>query len=199
MITSLQIGLTWAGKRGGGADRVFADLAVSLPGAGVDFKGVVAGPAELYRVTGGLVQAFAPESSNSAARLRGARRTLTRLIHSEKPEILASHFALYTAPIIDKLSSQPFVMHFHGPWSTESQEEGASGLAVFVKHSIERQVYRRADRVIVLSPEFGALLSRDYGVPRRQNPNRARCSRSRSVSNEMHPSRSPSNSRLAAG
>lgn len=164
MITSLQIGQRWSSKTAGGSDRVFADLYASLPGAGVKFIGAVTGPPELSRTSDGLIYSFASEDSSTLARFGGARRNLSDLMDSMCPDLVASHFALYTAPILDKLSSRPLVLHFHGPWAEESKLEGASSLAVFSKFSLERLVYRRADRAIVLSKAFGALLNRVYGV-----------------------------------
>jgi glycosyltransferase involved in cell wall biosynthesis len=164
MINALEIGLSWSGKAAGGADRVFADLAASLPEQGVRFVGVVAGPADLKTRTYGLIHSFAPEDSSTTTRLRGARVRITELLGSEKPDLLASHFALYTAPVLDKLSSQPFVMHFHGPWALESMEEGASSSSIFAKCKLERSIYRRADRIITLSSAFAKLLGKEYGI-----------------------------------
>jgi glycosyltransferase involved in cell wall biosynthesis len=164
IVKTLQIGLRWSSKVSGGAERVFEDLAVSLPGAGIKFVGAVAGPHDLDRTTSGLIHSFAPEDSQTTKRLRGARINITKLIASQSPDLLASHFAFYTVPILDRLSGRPFVMHFHGPWAMESKEEGASGSATFVKRSIERLVYSRADRVIVLSDAFASLLSQNYGI-----------------------------------
>jgi glycosyltransferase involved in cell wall biosynthesis len=164
IMRTLQIGLTWAGKSAGGADRIFADLATSLPLRGVNFVGAVAGPSNLDRSTAGLVHSFAAEESSTTTRLRGARKTLIGLLGSEKPDLVASHFALYTVPILDKLSVRPFVMHFHGPWAMETRDEGAAYLSTIAKRTLERAVYRRANRVVVLSKAFGDLLSLTYGI-----------------------------------
>jgi len=98
------------------------------------------------------------------ARLRGARKTISRLLDEQKPDLLASHFALYTVPILDRLSDRPFIMHFHGPWALESSREGAGPMVAFAKRRLERTVYRRADRAIVLSQAFAILLHREYGI-----------------------------------
>jgi glycosyltransferase involved in cell wall biosynthesis len=165
MLSSLHVGLRYSSKVGGGTERVFADLAASLPDAGVHFIGAVTGASDLAATSRGLVHSFAPEKSNIVTRLLGARKNLLRLLESEKPDIISSHFALYTAPILDKLSRRPLVSHFHGPWALESQREGSSAPAVFAKSYVERSVYSRSDRSIVLSEAFAAILSRDYRVP----------------------------------
>lgn len=59
-ISSLQIGLRWSSKVFGGSDRIFTDLAATLPDQGTRFTGVVAGPPELNLETSGLVYSFAP-------------------------------------------------------------------------------------------------------------------------------------------
>jgi len=164
MMRSLQIGLRWSSKVSGGAERVFADLSAALPEVGIGFTGAVAGPADLDVTTNGLIYAFAPENGRTTSRLRGARRKVMQLLDRQNPDLLASHFALYTAPILDRLSERPFYMHFHGPWALEMRVEGASKAGVLTMRSIERLVYRRADRVIVLSQAFGTLLHREYGI-----------------------------------
>ncbi|MEB3294065.1 MAG: glycosyltransferase family 4 protein, partial [Synechococcales bacterium] len=76
------------------------------------------------------------------------------------------HFALYSFPILAKLpTSVPITFTFHGPWAIESQQEGASKVAVALKHWIEKQVYQRCDRFIVLSRAFGQILHEQYQVP----------------------------------
>jgi glycosyltransferase involved in cell wall biosynthesis len=54
------------------------------------------------------------------------------------------------------------VVHFHGPWADES--EGQTRYARWAKALIERAVYRRGCRLIVLSRAFGRLLHERYGV-----------------------------------
>jgi glycosyltransferase involved in cell wall biosynthesis len=164
-VSSLHIGLRWSSQVAGGADRVFADLASTLPAAGVPFVGVVAGKEQLSRETDGLIYSFAPEDSRTTTRLLGARRNIPKLIEQHNPDVIASHFALYTFPALHHIRSRPFVMHFHGPWAMESRVEGASGPATYVMRRIEKAVYSVASRAIVLSEVFAQLLHREYGVP----------------------------------
>lgn len=159
------IGLRWSSKVAGGAERIFSELAAGLPDVGVQFIGAVAGTPGLRSETHGLIRSFAPEDSGTLTRLRGAHRVIGDLLSEESPNILASHFALYTLPILKRLADRPFVMHFHGPWAMESRVEGGSASATFAKKQIERVIYQRADRAIVLSKAFAGLLRHEYGVP----------------------------------
>lgn len=164
MLSSLQIGLRWSSNVSGGAERVYADLASSLPAAGVSFTGAVAGESTLNVNTSGLIHAFASENDPTHVRMLGARRVVGHLLDTEKPDLLASHFAMYTAPILTRLREQPFVMHFHGPWALESQVEGGSGFSVSLKYMLEKAVYKRANRCIVLSCAFADLLQEKYDI-----------------------------------
>lgn len=165
MKSSLHIGVRWSSNSAGGADRVFGDLSQALPSAGVAFTGVVAGPFDLGRRTEGLVYSFAREDSSTINRLHGARKNIGKMLTERRPDILASHFAMYTFPLIDTLRQRPFIMHFHGPWALESKAEGAGYFATSAMKFIERSVYQRADLLIVLSKAFATLLHQHYGVP----------------------------------
>jgi glycosyltransferase involved in cell wall biosynthesis len=59
----------------------------------------------------------------------------------------------------------PHVIHFHGPWAGESAAEGEKQLAVYMKKMLERFVYRRGTRFIVLSRAFKQILASDYQIP----------------------------------
>jgi glycosyltransferase involved in cell wall biosynthesis len=76
------------------------------------------------------------------------------------------HFALYSLPILQCLPRHlPVTFSFHGPWSLESQQEGAARWNVQLKQLLEQRVYQRCDRFIVLSKAFGLILHQHYGVP----------------------------------
>ena len=98
------------------------------------------------------------------ARLAGVRRAVADL--SPAADIVDAHFALYAAPALltGALAGRPLVVHFHGPWADESAAVGQPGAAVRVKRRLERMVYRRADRVVVLSHAFKRLLVERYGI-----------------------------------
>jgi glycosyltransferase involved in cell wall biosynthesis len=87
------------------------------------------------------------------------------VIEDQRPDLVASHFTLFTAPLGRHLKERPLVMHFHGPWAAESAVAGEGRPATRVKLLIEQQVYRRARRFIVLSEAFREVLHRNYGVP----------------------------------
>jgi len=163
-VRTLQIGMRWLDSGAGGLDRVFHDLAISLPGQGVAVHGLVVQPADVSVRTGGRIEAFAAEGANLPSRLLGIRHAVRRLVEGGGVDLVAGHFALYLSAALAGLGDLPLVQHFHGPWAQESGFEGQKRIAVIVKKMIEQRVYRRADRFIVLSRAFADLLSRDYGV-----------------------------------
>ena len=84
---------------------------------------------------------------------------------SSDARLVDAHFALYAAlPILlGPVRRRPLVVHFHGPWAGEATAAGR-GRAAPVKAALEGAVYRRADRVVVLSHSFGTLVRDEYGV-----------------------------------
>lgn len=164
-LKSLHVGISWSTGGAGGSGRIFADLAQGLPNAGVQFFGAVSFPDDVSEQTAGAVRSFAPVNSGTIRRLRGARNTLCSLIRQYEPDLIASHFALYSATILDKLRQRTHVVHFHGPWAAESLQEGAGRASASAKYLVERAVYRQADRVIVLSRAFAHVAMQDYSVP----------------------------------
>jgi glycosyltransferase involved in cell wall biosynthesis len=152
----------------GGSGRIFAELSRYLPAAGIRFAGVVAEPDNVLGLTQGRVDLFASSASDMKTRLRSGRRKLLQLIELEQANILASHFALYAAPLIDKLYGRrnfAFVSHFHGPWAAESIQEGANACVALAKKSVEKLVYRRSERTIVLSHAFARVAAEEYRIP----------------------------------
>jgi len=165
-LDSLQIGMHWFPERQGGLDRVYYELSRALPQAGVEFHGLIAGTDRSARDTGGAVIAFSPANVSLPKRLLGMRRTFTSFIKTHKPDLLVSHFALYTVPVLDRLGSRKLVVHFHGPWADEGSVEGNTGLRYTMKRWVENLVYRRAARVIVLSNAFADVLAQRYNFPK---------------------------------
>ena len=164
-LRSLQLGEGWFPERPGGLNRVVYHLARHLPEAGVGVRGLVVGSEDVAAATGGRVAAFAAPEAPLPVRMMQARQAVRRVMADERLDVVAAHFALYAAPAVDVLGAVPLVVHFHGPWAEESRVEGSGGLAVAAKARIERRVYRRAARCIVLSEAFRAVLHRAYGVP----------------------------------
>lgn len=153
----------------GGAGRVISELMTHLPEAGFGFRGIVANQPNTG-VDDRIVRSFAPERAGLIRRLHGARTSIRDALNEFKPAVVASHFAMYSAPGMDLLTETPTISHFHGPWSEESLEEGDGNTAVAVKSYLEGAVYRRSHRVIVLSKAFGNLATRRFGV----DPDRVR-------------------------
>jgi glycosyltransferase involved in cell wall biosynthesis len=93
------------------------------------------------------------------------RRLVRRALAGYGPTVVATHFALYTAPVLDLIRSRPVVVHFQGPWALEGQVEGQGRLTTGLKRAVEQAVYGRGVRFIVLSQAFGEILQRTYHVP----------------------------------
>jgi len=173
-LHALQVGLSWQGEEAGGLNRLFAALAERLPGAGVSVTGLVAAdraPGIIARDAGAVtarIDAFAAPSASSTARMLAARRAVRRAIAAQPPDILVSHFAPYGAALLPYAERIPLVVHFHGPWADESRTEGRGSVSTWWRARLERRVYRRAVRCIVLSEAFGELLHKQYGVSRRR-------------------------------
>ena len=163
-IKSLQIGMHWFPERAGGLDRMYYSLVGALPGAGVAVRGVVAGSSRVAEDTDGAIRGFGPAAQSLPRRLMAARRALRDAIGIERPDVISSHFALYTFPGLDVTRGIPQVSHFQGPWADESHVEGADSLGQRAKHYLEQAVYARSSRLIVLSDAFGKILTSRYGI-----------------------------------
>jgi glycosyltransferase involved in cell wall biosynthesis len=164
-IKSLQIGMHWFPERAGGLDRMYYSLIGALPGAGVQVRGVVAGSPRVAADTNGAIQGFGPAAQSLPLRLMAARRALRREVQTQRPDVISSHFALYTFPGLDVTRGIPQVSHFQGPWADESHVEGADSFGQRAKRYLEQTVYARSSRLIVLSDAFGKILTARYGIP----------------------------------
>jgi glycosyltransferase involved in cell wall biosynthesis len=155
----------WFPERHGGLDRVYYELSRTLPGAGVEFDGLIAGTDRCFRDTSGAVIAFAPANASMLRRLSGVRRSFVKYIKTHNPDLLVSHFALYALPVLDQFRGRKLVVHFHGPWAEEGSFGGTSGIIIGSKRWIENLVYKRATRAIVLSNAFAKVLTETYNFP----------------------------------
>jgi glycosyltransferase involved in cell wall biosynthesis len=164
-VRALAIGMNWFAAGSGGLDRVYADLLAALPDAGVEPTGLVLGPADVADATSGRVCAFGRAGASLPERLWRVRAQTAALAATGRFDLVAAHFALFALPVLGQLRGLPLVVHFHGPWADEAAQEGAGKVSVAVKRRIERTVYRRADRVIVLSRAFAEIVRDRYGVP----------------------------------
>lgn len=163
-MNTLQIGIGWhAHGAGSGVDRVYNALSQTLPAEHVNVQGLVYGNGNASSLPGNIHQA-ASLSSPLPKRLWAGRRMAQRLFSSSHIDLVATHFSLYTLPILDLLADRPLVVHFHGPWALESAAEGESTLHVHMKKWVEQTVYRRGHRFIVLSQAFKDVLTTHYGV-----------------------------------
>ncbi|MGH6896576.1 MAG: glycosyltransferase family 4 protein [Geminicoccaceae bacterium] len=165
-VSTLQLGMGWFPEQPGGLNRVFYNLLCHLPEIGVAVRGCVVGSHRVGEGSAERAFAFAPPTASLPHRLWAARRALAQVLREDPPDLLASHFALFTWPILDLIRGYPLVVHFHGPWSSETAAEGAGELKRRAGHMIERAVYRRAARLITLSRAFAEILHRSYGIPK---------------------------------
>lgn len=164
-LTTLQIGMGWFDEESGGLNRYYKELTAALPGISVDVEGMVVGSHSVITESHGGIEGVASKASPLSARWREARRRVGDIIARNDSDLVVSHFALYSYPILNLLGGRPLVVHFHGPWAVESKVEGEGWLKVQAKKRIETAVYRRATRCIVLSQAFATLLHQTYGVP----------------------------------
>ena len=160
----LCVGLGWFPKTSGGLDRYVYELTHYLAAAQdqVELCGVglpdQANPVKLTNL--------ASPDEQICQRLWSIRTNFLRRCPI-KPDAINLHFALNSFPLLNTLpDGVPITFNFHGPWALESQQEGAGKLDVFLKHwLVEKKVYSRCDRFIVLSKAFGNILNQKYQVP----------------------------------
>lgn len=162
-MKTLQIGLEWMPERAGGLPRYYYESWQAADGI-YDFRGIVIGSSEVVKTSNGEVVGFAPASDSLLRRLFKARQSVRELTKDWKPDLLVSHFALTTLPVLGVVDA-PLVQQFHGPWALEGQVEGHRGLRYSIKKWTETRVYHRATRAITLSNAFADVLARDYGYP----------------------------------
>jgi glycosyltransferase involved in cell wall biosynthesis len=155
------IGSGWFPDEIGGLDRYFTSLFTALrdvrltdPTAVV--MGPVAEPPPGVRV---------PCRSDDAIVRRAVAGV--RAARNIDADVVDAHFALYSLlPVtLSRLRHARLVVHFHGPWADESRHAGRGSWArLQVKHRVERAVYCRADRCVVLTHAFKRVLVERYGV-----------------------------------
>jgi glycosyltransferase involved in cell wall biosynthesis len=164
ILRVLEIGGGWFAEQGGGLNRYFSELLQVLPSIGIAPRGLVAGSSEVPRISNGMARSFAPLDAPIATRLLRQRQAVRAELASSATDLIASHFALYAFPALREIGRKPFVVHFHGPWAAESRAENGGRLGCWAKSRLERAVYHRAHRVVVLSQAFARIVEQDYGV-----------------------------------
>jgi glycosyltransferase involved in cell wall biosynthesis len=165
-ISALSIGSGWFPESPGGAENVYFHLARHLPACGVALRGLVPASDRAAQETSGRITGFAARGEPLARRLWRLRQAFRAAVRRQRPDLVATHFALYTLPCLDLIARRPLVIHFHGPWALEAAAQGAGPLTQIGKAAIERLSYGRGRRFIVLSEAFGDVLHRQYGAPR---------------------------------
>ncbi len=151
----LIIGTEAFGLRPGGLARYASDLSGALRNAGLSVEIVVLdepGPLSGLPGIGTALRCWTLYRRAQAA--------------AEHVDLVDIHFALYgfLPAVMGRLRKKPMIVHFHGPWAGESKVSGAGALVVKLKRRIERYVYRKADRLVVLSNAFRDEVVRSYGV-----------------------------------
>ncbi len=161
----LQIGLEWFPEKGGGLDRIFYDFSRYLPTVGVEVNGLVAGSTNVTLDSGERVRAFACPNSPLWQRWQGIRQLTQDYLNCNHYDLITSHFALYSFPILDLVKNHPWVFHFHGPWALESHLENNHFWMQWLKYYLEKYCYQHSNHFIVLSQAFKRLLHQNYNIP----------------------------------
>jgi glycosyltransferase involved in cell wall biosynthesis len=164
-MKTIQMGLEWFPEGGGGLDRYYYDCCQYLPQADIQVTGLLAGSEKVIKDSNGLVIAFASPKDSLIQRWLKMRRIFHQTLSANQYDLIVSHFALYTFPILNQFENLPLVIHFHGPWALESDVETPKPVAIWVKKQIEKAVYRRSSQFIVLSQTFRNILHQEYQVP----------------------------------
>lgn len=163
-MKTLQIGMGWFPEQPGGLNRFYYGCLQHLSNLDVGVKGLVAGSSQVVLESGGQVMSFASRGAPLPHRWWSIHQKIKTLPQQEY-HIIASHFALYTLPILHCTRARPLVVHFHGPWALEGNIEGNRTLSTWCKKQIEQFCYNRASHFIVLSQAFQDVLHREYQIP----------------------------------
>jgi glycosyltransferase involved in cell wall biosynthesis len=164
-FSTLQLGMGWLTEDFGGLNRVYYEAIQHLPSVGVGVRGLVAGTDRVAQESQGVVQGFAPYEAKLWQRWGALWRSTGQALQSQDVDLIVSHFAFYTFPILPQLGDRPLVVHFQGPWALESMVEGRMGLSSRLKVMLESITYKRASQFIVLSDAFRQVLHEQYHVP----------------------------------
>ncbi|PKY11410.1 hypothetical protein B1757_04105 [Acidithiobacillus marinus] len=160
---TLQLGSSWLPEHSGGLERYYHDLLQNLPAQQVSCRGLVVGSREIEKTTNGQVRAFSRPEKSLLHRWFKARMAMKKVLKEFQPELVCIHFALYGISATDLLSKQAMVVHFHGPWTQESAIEKNQKKSD-IKFHIEKKIYQKADRIIVLSRAFKEILCQYYHI-----------------------------------
>lgn len=168
----------------GGAWRVAAEQAAGLAARGHTVDVITANPGNSLPAAevrdGVRIWRFPQAPGNFYRNWRAqnrAARTLVRARQAEgpPPDLVLQHHA-FLGPALEEVV-RPVLHVYHGPWADEyrlARQGPARGPARRLLHGLiiaflrrtERRAVRRADRLLVLSRHFAALLERTHGRPR---------------------------------
>ncbi len=158
------VGTGWYPQDSGGLEKYVYGMTQALLDSGDSVDLFVTGKPELKTANAGAYAIGQPDDP-LWKRMIAARQTFARTMRRQY-DVINLHFALNALPLIPFIKHRvPRVIHFHGPWAEESRAEGAGALSVSIKAMLERFIYHRADRFIVLSTAFKEILA-GYGVDR---------------------------------
>ncbi len=158
--SACMLGMGWFPDQVGGLDRYYRGLFEALPRDST--SGLVIGPAADAPAN---LTAVSDHSRPLWLRLLLYARAARRLISDAA--LIDAHFALYAViPFLrGPFDRRPRVVHFQGPWAEENVAQGdRSSFRYQVRRMLEMIVYRRADRVIVLSHAFKRIAVERYRV-----------------------------------
>jgi glycosyltransferase involved in cell wall biosynthesis len=156
------VGTGWYPQTPGGLEKYLYGLTNALLDAGDSVDLFVTGNPELHRPN---ARAFSIGQPGEPLwrRMIDARTTFARSLRGPY-DVLNLHFAMNALPLIPFIRHDtPRVINFQGPWAAESRAEGSGSLNASIKAMLERFVYQRADRFIVLSTAFKTVLM-EYGI-----------------------------------
>lgn len=160
----LQIGDTWINDRTGGLSRYYTSLVSSMLEAGIDLKGLVAGSTGVEKLTNGAVKSLGKDDKGLPGNFMMFYNNFKKLVNINDFDVIVSHFALTTFPLLPLLGRKPLVIQFHGPFAYEGAAEDPSRTKKAIKYVIERAVYARGCKFITLSKAFKNILIEKYGV-----------------------------------
>ncbi len=163
---SLQIGLIPSASQTSGSDRYYFDLLAALRAHGARIDGLVYGDPLSVDPASYDVHPFAPDGSGARVRWPSLRRAVRPFVAAS--DLVVSHFAPHTFPVLDIIRKRPLVEHFHGPWALEGRYAGLPARAIALRLLQEFSVYARADRIVALSQAFATVLLREYRIPEKK-------------------------------
>jgi len=92
------------------------------------------------------------------------KHTYQKAAHSQRPDIVVSHFALYAVAVLEEMKGLPHVAHYYGPHDSLPTSGGESTWAQFHERRQERAVYQNANLIITYSAASRDRLIRDFEV-----------------------------------